>query len=734
MPPAVGVDGFEVFRTKFGVCSQLCGDSTKERLVFCRSPMGTPALESNCDPVEMSNATRTETCNEESCTASEFFINLGPWGECNRSCGGGTRVRTATCLNSSTLEEAPMEACGELSELVTELECNTAPCEAFRFDISNWTDCSQECGGGFQSRRVECVSATTRSVQNDTTCLAANLTRPNDEQSCNVGRCPELVEGGGGRKLLQERSEGLCQGRTCSGKGTCNEGVCTCNDGFEGPDCQFDSREVPECPGVLEFNGTCCQSGAFSFGGECCGGENATLDRNGSCCQGELDACGECGGSGLFFDVLGQCCETILDGGGICCPSGSLDECGVCDGDGSSCRVEVSAVLETEANVRLVDIRRCLADKVAAGSAVKGKAFDVFINSQKKMKKNTRLVDFIVTGAMASTSSIRDLISTGAAGPNGASSDPCTAREIKTIRRAPTHGNNVCEIGEMPGLPGFGIKNPFKFELDCHHEVAVCPTPDSNSTIVVGRGMCSGNGVCMLASSGICDCFVGYDGAACDRCAANWFERNGRCHPRQKQANSQGGIETRVDSRGQEDGSSDNVSQAAVISAGLLGGFLIVILLITVIMAKVVSKRKRGQPRGEGEEEAATVATESDLSNEARSLSTIWRAFLAEIGSPGSGVTPTVDLSMPSPAGIEGEGPSGHARSVSMTESMESTSTVAEELEFHAPTHIKNLSTDTWFTATSRGFSNRTEYFTARESFGSSSQFTASQLSGSLVL
>ena len=31
----------------------------------------------------------------------------------------------------------------------------------------------------------------------------------------------------------------------------------------------------------------------------------------------------------------------MLDGGGYCCLSGMLDECGVCDGDGSSCQLHI---------------------------------------------------------------------------------------------------------------------------------------------------------------------------------------------------------------------------------------------------------------------------------------------------------------------------------------------------------------------------------------------------------
>ncbi|GMH42184.1 hypothetical protein BSKO_10103 [Bryopsis sp. KO-2023] len=695
-------------------------------MVFCRSAMGTLALESNCDKEEMDAIERVEICETESCTKSEFFYRLEPWGACDRACGGGKRFRAATCFDSSTGDIAPKEACRDLPESITERECNTAPCEAFRFDIDPWNECSKECGGGVQSRRVECVSSLRTAVQDDTMCILANLTRPSSQQDCNVFGCPDPVERGQ-RKLLQSASADLCQGFTCSGNGNCDNGVCTCDEGFEGPDCQFDIREELRCAGSFDGAGECCQSGIFSIGGDCCVGKNTTLDRNGLCCEGVVDACGECGGGGLYVDVLGQCCSTILDGGGVCCSSARIDECGVCDGDGSSCHLEVSAVLEMEDDVEVNDIMRCLADKVAGGSTVKDKVFNVVMTGQEKGKKDTMLMNFIITGAMASTFSIKSLVENSSSAASNGSSDPCIAQKIDKIVRVPTHGNNMCEIGEMSGVPGFGKENPFEFRQDCRHEFTACPAPNGNFT-VIGDGMCSGNGKCMFASGGICDCFVGYDGVACDRCAANWFERNGRCHPRQKLVALAEGDETpRSDG-----GGGDNVSQAAVISAGLLGGVLVVLLLATVIMAKIVSKKRRADPPEEEAEEAATTSTESYLSNEERSLSTIWRAFLSEIGSQGSGVTPTVDL-VPSPAATEEGEPSGHARTVSMTDSMGSTSTAAEGSGIIPPVHGKSFSSETWFTATSQGFSNMTEYFTARESFSSSSQLTSTLPSGSLV-
>ena len=43
----------------------------------------------------------------------------------------------------------------------------------------------------------------------------------------------------------------------------------------------------------------------------------------------------------MLVVLQGTCCSTQLDASGLCCLSGYVDECGVCDGDGSSCAFDI---------------------------------------------------------------------------------------------------------------------------------------------------------------------------------------------------------------------------------------------------------------------------------------------------------------------------------------------------------------------------------------------------------
>lgn len=109
-----------------------------------------------------------------------------------------------------------------------------------------------------------------------------------------------------------------------------------CAAGWGGGDCTIPVSVSEFClDGVLDAAGVCCKGFIDSMSGQCCVGQDVEVDRSGRCCgQGQaVDACGQCGGKGVAVDAQGTCCEAALPPSGICCTSGHLDSCGVCDGD-----------------------------------------------------------------------------------------------------------------------------------------------------------------------------------------------------------------------------------------------------------------------------------------------------------------------------------------------------------------------------------------------------------------
>ena len=56
----------------------------------------------------------------------------------------------------------------------------------------------------------------------------------------------------------------------------------------------------------------------------------------------------------------------MLDGNGLCCASGDLDECGVCDGDGSLCVSQMEAIIGlADTQISDADLTSCLTRELA---------------------------------------------------------------------------------------------------------------------------------------------------------------------------------------------------------------------------------------------------------------------------------------------------------------------------------------------------------------------------------
>ena len=100
-------------------------------------------------------------------------------------------------------------------------------------------------------------------------------------------------------------------------RGRCTNQKCTCRRGYEGPDCQIDTKTNSQCsaPSLLDNEGDCCSSGVFDYTGVCCDGLNSEtdIDIDGNCCVGRpLDACGRCDEDTQYYlDAAGQCCEVF---------------------------------------------------------------------------------------------------------------------------------------------------------------------------------------------------------------------------------------------------------------------------------------------------------------------------------------------------------------------------------------------------------------------------------------
>ncbi|XP_051573018.1 A disintegrin and metalloproteinase with thrombospondin motifs 18-like [Myxocyprinus asiaticus] len=191
-------------------CSKTCGRGLKKRSVFCRSTdPGDRAVvvpDSMCKLHLKPKA--QETCVLSRCPKNEHLQWITTaWGECSASCGAGVRRRELHCGEKDSqggYTEFPMRRCRNLHKPQTDLEqaCNNSPCPEPKPQLiqpspdksgssvtlgwysSPWLQCTVSCGGGVQTRSVQCLRQGRPSVG----CL--NNQRPISSRACNTHFCP----------------------------------------------------------------------------------------------------------------------------------------------------------------------------------------------------------------------------------------------------------------------------------------------------------------------------------------------------------------------------------------------------------------------------------------------------------------------------------------------------------------------------------------------------------------
>ena len=102
--------------------------------------------------------------------------------------------------------------------------------------------------------------------------------------------------------------------------------------------------------------------------------------------------------------------------------------------------------------------------------------------------------------------------------------DSCKVLSV-SAKKVPVCGNDYCEIGEYESCP-----------KDCTFDFKRCEMQRNRHGEAV---MCNGHGMCLLSSDPKCQCFIGYTGDDCEKCAEGFVSNEGdtRCIPGEAFAN-----------------------------------------------------------------------------------------------------------------------------------------------------------------------------------------------------
>ncbi|BDA45042.1 probable disintegrin and metalloproteinase with thrombospondin motifs at N-terminal half [Coccomyxa sp. Obi] len=507
-------------------CSSSCGGGWQERAVLCAAAPGYLGEAWQCSDQGLTSTPASTPCSTEACNGAQWQYE--PWGSCSATCGGGTAGRTAVCAAGSGAQGA--DCVSSVPPAATlQRACNPSACALYTWQAGPWGLCSEPCAGGVARRTVTCTDQTGAKVD---AALCPGI-RPSTAQRCNLQPC-----------------DGTCDAATtCLGRGTCAAGgTCTCSRGFSGHFCQVS----PDCTSnVTDATNRCCASGLADRTGICCL-VGSTLDAIGACCAPgtRLDAAGTCGGASRLLDVQGAGCRSgVVDARGACCEGGDVDECGICGGSGDSCALVLSLHSDTLApepsatNTSLVSFRggvratlaallQVPADSVEAAVSARGPAAQPALVTRSAAGAATLVVidSFDISALIAppGTEQVRSLAFSAAAARHALdgmqslrwmeSSPGFSSVRTTYAGRTGICGNGLCEVGERTAV---GLQNG-TCPQDCPIAHMACPSSPA--------GQCSAKGRC-YSNTGLCDCFVGYSGAACDRCASGYMSIGSNCVP-----------------------------------------------------------------------------------------------------------------------------------------------------------------------------------------------------------
>jgi hypothetical protein len=119
----------------------------------------------------------TEVCNTQPCAVDCEMSAWGDYSDCSQVCGGGTQTRTRSITQAPQFGGA---ACGSTMEV---RECNTQPC-AVNCEMSAWSEysaCSVACGGGTQTRNRSII----QEPQNGGAACGSTI----EDRACNTDPC-----------------------------------------------------------------------------------------------------------------------------------------------------------------------------------------------------------------------------------------------------------------------------------------------------------------------------------------------------------------------------------------------------------------------------------------------------------------------------------------------------------------------------------------------------------------
>ncbi|KAM9310034.1 A disintegrin and metalloproteinase with thrombospondin motifs 16 [Pholidichthys leucotaenia] len=168
-------------------CSATCAAGQMNTKSACYKDLKVQVNMSYCNP-RSRPTTGLMPCNTQPCPPS---WSVGEWGGCSQSCGGGEQTRQVQCVQRTNQTNTDILAdyrCPQTAP-VRRRVCNSHSCPPV-WTTGPWSQCSRKCGSGLKKRTVLCRSTNpgghTHTLP-DSAC--AGLLKPTSQESCFIKRC-----------------------------------------------------------------------------------------------------------------------------------------------------------------------------------------------------------------------------------------------------------------------------------------------------------------------------------------------------------------------------------------------------------------------------------------------------------------------------------------------------------------------------------------------------------------
>ncbi|KAL1461265.1 hypothetical protein WDU94_013182 [Cyamophila willieti] len=142
---------------EWSTCSADCGPGFQTRTVVCQQEI-TPTLIVTVSPSACAGPGGEQIATRQPCYRPcepnvTAYWTMDEWGQCSSPCGPGYKSRAVKC--SSSVEED----CAPHERPPSQVPCDSGPCQSFTWLATEWSEqCSEECGMGLQTRQVHCTA------------------------------------------------------------------------------------------------------------------------------------------------------------------------------------------------------------------------------------------------------------------------------------------------------------------------------------------------------------------------------------------------------------------------------------------------------------------------------------------------------------------------------------------------------------------------------------------------